>query len=132
MRLSNWHHRLQSLVEASRTVPFEWGVHDCCMWSANAGLAITGVDYAEDLRGTYSTEAGAARALARIGGIEAAAARGGPEIPMLFAAEGDIGLVSDGARDVLAVCMSDHWLAAGEVGLVVLPLLNVKRAWRVG
>ena len=37
--------------------PFAWGTHDCCIGAANAILANTGTDIADDFRGKYSTEA---------------------------------------------------------------------------
>lgn len=34
---------------------FVWGKTDCCLWVADILKALHGVDYAENLRGTYSS-----------------------------------------------------------------------------
>lgn len=121
----------EALVRSRMREPFGWGVHDCCLFAADAVKALTGVDPAAGFRGTYSTAAEAVDVLARIGGIEAAAARVGSEIRPLFARQGDVGLLEDGKRLMLGVCAGAMWLVPMAMGLGVRPLAVATKAWRV-
>ena len=131
MRRADWQDRLGALIELRRRAPFEWGRVDCCLWVADAVEAMTGTDPAADIRGRYRSASGAARAMHRHGGLEGAGARCGAPIPPLCAAEGDVGVIKTGGDDVLAICMSDYWLAVTQSGLEPFPLVDVKTAWRV-
>ena len=129
-RLPDWQARLGALLDARRTMPFAWGSNDCCLFAADCVQAVTGIDPALGLR-QYNDAAGAARMLARLGGVRGAGnALLGVSVGALFARVGDIGEVQVGQREALGVCNGDGWLAVGEVGLVALPLSNAVRAWR--
>lgn len=132
-RLRDWQSRLAALVAQRWAMPFAWGVHDCCLFAADAVLAVTGHDPAADLRGTYRTAAEAVVALARAGGLAGLAIeRAGRVVPAEAAQAGDIGLLEPGrgALPALAVCAGTHWLAPGRHGLVAHPAHHVRRAWR--
>lgn len=126
-----WRTRFEALVRARMTSPFDWGVHDCCLWAADATAAITGHDHAAAWRGTYSTAAQAARLLHQLGGIHALAALAGPPCAPLRAGVGDVGLVQSGGQDLLAVCTGTHWLVPGTNGLAAHPLDAACAAWKV-
>ena len=129
--MSDWRPTFEALVASRMRTPFRWGVHDCCMWAADAVLALSGIDPAADLRGAYCDEAGARRLLESLGGLEAVGARGGqPQSPLLSIA-GDVGIVTDGERHMLGVCAGHVWLVAARRGLAVLPLNAVSASWRV-
>jgi hypothetical protein len=132
-RLPDWHARLVALIEMRKTEPFSWGVNDCCLWAADAVMAMTGHDPAAGIRGTYSTARGAALALRRIGGMAGAGARCGAEIPPLCAQVGDVGIVSsdDSPRESGAVCIGEHWLVVVKRGLGLVELHAARKAWRV-
>lgn len=66
VRRPDWRARLADLVVARRFLPMQWGQRDCCLFAADAVNAITGIDFAEGLRG-YSSAKGAVRALRRAG-----------------------------------------------------------------
>lgn len=109
--------RLDDLVYSLRSVPFAWGINDCCTVSADVVNACTGVDPMNELRGAYGTEFGAARVLAERGGIEALLdERLGPRVGPAFAQHGDIGLCADGR---LVFCGGANWFGPGDKGLVV-------------
>ncbi|MBX3605377.1 MAG: hypothetical protein KF788_08900 [Piscinibacter sp.] len=131
VRVRDWQSRLQAIVCRRLQAPFAWGVNDCCLFAADCVLAVTGRDPAEDLRGAYADERGAARLLAAHGGVvELAIARLGPVVPAALAQPGDVGLVRFDGRDTLAVCMGAHWMAPGEAGLATILPGQVLRAWR--
>lgn len=130
-RLPDWQTRLAALVAQRMRHPFIWGVHDCCLFAADAVLACTGQDLAADLRGTYSTQAQAGELLAARGGIiKLASGRLGRVTPPALAQAGDVALADMGDGYILAVCGGAHFLAPGPAGLVPLQLHQVRRAWR--
>lgn len=129
--LCAWRERLDAFVLARRFTPFAWGTNDCCLFAADAVLAMTGVDHAADVRGTYSDAREAVQVLAGLGGLAAVASRGGPECPPLCARVGDVGIVNDGERDALAVCLGEVWAVPVTGGLAVMLFESAQRAWRI-
>lgn len=121
----------EALVRDRMNAPFKWGEHDCCLFAADAVLAMTGRDPAAAERGTYDSAAGALQLLAELGGLAAVAARAGEPITPLQATVGDVGLVNVNGTDLLAVCSGLNWLAPGGTGLVALDLQEAQQAWRV-
>ena len=124
--------RLEALLKARREQAFAWGSNDCCMWAADVVQAVTGTDPAADLRGRYSTEGEAHSVIDAAGGLAAlAAARLGPEVPVLCARAGDVGLLQqpDGT-EALAACLGPHWQAVTPAGLWTVPTSWVVRCWR--
>ena len=132
-RTKGWEDRFTSLVQSRLREPFAWGGQDCCLWAADCVQALTGIDPAESLRGTYSTALEAARIVTELGGLEAivTAALGEPLGGPLFASVGDIGIVETNGRQSLAVCNGAHWLAPSDGGMVPVPLELAATAWRV-
>lgn len=126
-----WHASLDAFITQRARVPFNWGEQDCCLFAADAVRAMTGVDHAKDWRGTYRTEEQAGPVLEQLGGLEACGALAGPEVPPLTACAGDVGLVSDGYRELLGVCVGAHWMVPAKYGLAALPLSSARKAWRV-
>ena len=148
-RVDNWDTQaLERFLVSRRELPFAWGVNDCCLFPADAILAMTGVDLAEDFRGKYSSRAAAFRLIQSVTGgatVADAAAwcatkfelqewvdQAGKPVP-LMAQRGDLvaidnegtliaGIVHLNGRDVVTVA---------EEGLVRLPLAAVTRAWRI-
>lgn len=132
-RLRDWQSRLAALVRQRRHMPLQWGVHDCCLWAADAVQAVTGVDIAADVRGTYSTAEQAQAVLQAHGGlVELAIARLGPVVRTTDLVQaGDVGLCRVADEPVAVVCGGGNvWLAPGAAGLLVVPGAEVRRAWR--
>lgn len=130
-RLPDWQSRLHALVMARWREPFAWGRNDCCLFAADAVLAVTGQDLAADLRGRYATAREAEVLLRAHGGLLMLAdARLGPEVPVGLAQPGDVGVTVQNGRDTLAVAAGGHWFAPAAIGLVVIYDYQVQRAWR--
>jgi hypothetical protein len=131
-RLPDWQPRLAALFAARAAMPFTWGQFDCCLFAADAVLAVTGHDPAQDLRGTYATAAEAAAVLRQAGGVVGVAiSRAGPVVRPQLAQPGDVGLsLLDPAAPTLAVWGGTAWHAPGASGLVPVPPHAVVRAWR--
>jgi hypothetical protein len=131
-RLPAWQTRFAVLCQQRAAAPFAWGVHDCCLWAADAVHAITGHDFAAAQRGTYATTAEAARVLQAAGGVRGVATRAlGAPMPAALAAVGDVVLLEQEGRELLAVCNGLEALAAGPTGLVPVPMRQALAAWRV-
>ena len=64
-RLADWPERLAAFLTARRRAALEWGVHDCCAFTAGGIAAQTGVDLLAQAPRKYKTARGAAAFLAR-------------------------------------------------------------------
>lgn len=130
-RVQDWQVRLHACVADRLNKPFTWGVQDCCMFAADCVEAVTGVDPAADLRGSYADAAGAARVLEFFGGVVSLAVeRLGGVVRTELAQPGDVGLTMQDGRQTLAVCTGQHWHAPAALGLVALAPEQISRAWR--
>ena len=124
-RQPGWQVKLDELVRNLSCREYEWGTFDCCTLAGDVVLVITGVDPIADVRGKYSTEQGAYRILARLGGMESAwSARLGQSIAVPFAQVGDIGITGTAAVFFGGAC----WLGASDIGLT--PVDSPRVAWR--
>lgn len=136
-RLPDWRARFAAEMDRQRRAAFSWGWQDCALGLAcGAVQAITGVDLGADLRGRYTTPAGAWRVLKRegfddLGDMVAAKL---PEQHPAFARIGDIGLIAAEGPIGHALCVVDV------SGLIVLteqghgrrPRSDLVRAYKVG
>lgn len=134
MRIRGWEQALAAFTRAHMRTTYEWGRHDCALFAAGAVAATTGVDFAQDFRGTYDDEEGARRVLASIGCADVGdlASRYLPEIAPAEARRGDIVLI-DGVRGMF-LAVVDGRTAVGPTlrGLAHTPLNLALRAWAVG
>lgn len=131
-RLPDWPEQLAAFLAQRRRMPFAWGVHDCCQFARRAVEAITGRDPAAHLElGFYATERGAARVLARLGGItELPGQCGLRAVPLSFVRRGDVVLLG-GSQPALGICIGGRVAFPASFGLAVLDLRACFRAWRV-
>lgn len=159
-RKQTWPEDLHAFFEARKGEPFAWGKNDCCIFTADAIAAMTGVDVAAEYRAmSYTTEAAAFAALHTVTGgttVEDAAnyaARkyGIKELPsVLFAQRGDLVLFAHAAgadgdlQEAPPAAGSQSQLALGIVyhngrhalfvtphGLARVAVKNCARAWRI-
>jgi hypothetical protein len=153
-RKINWDSQeLERFFRERRDQPFAWGTNDCCIFPADAILAITGTDIAEDWfrkdgRARYVDEASAFALIKSVTGGETVADaaawcaekfglvewldKAGKPAP-LFAQRGDLVVLEDAGRMIAGVVglTGKHVVSVGEAGLKRLPLSAVQRAWRV-
>ena len=132
MKKNNWTLALHQQITEFNDKPFAWGTHDCCTFAADCVLAMTGIDHLAAHRGGYKTAAGAARRLAKVGGIEAGmiALLGEPIAPAL-AQRGDVVCFTSPLGDTAGICMGTHIAAAGENGITHTPMVQAYKVWRV-
>ena len=129
-------------LRANKDKPFTWGVNDCCLFAANAILAITGTDIADDFRGKYSSEEMAFALITTVTGItnptvadaaaHCAAKHGMPEnTHPLMAKRGDLVTVTSGSSLICGVVHLNgiHVISITDKGLVRLPIAKITRSW---
>lgn len=126
-RVSDWEARLSEYIASKRNVTFEWGVDDCCTFSAGAVEALTDVDPMPEYRGKYDTALGSARVL---GGkkLEEVLDEKFPEVPIGFAQRGDLVLMDD----CVGVVAGDYAWFVSDVGLERVKRGLWDKAWKVG
>lgn len=144
-RYADWHRRLHEAVQRLAGRPWFYGRHDCCLAACDLIRAMTGEDPARDLR-RYRSERGAYRQAMRHGGVEALAvdvARrfDAPEVDPRFAQRGDVCVVYGdygglyGWTEALGVVdLSGRFVlvAAQPGGWAHVPIVQARRAWRIG
>lgn len=129
-RYQDWPERLAAFIEERRYVPFAWGTNDCCMFAADALLAITGVDFADGLR-TYTTELGAARIIKGAGGMSCLV-KGLDLKPVGFANRGDLVLCHTENGETFGICTGDGlWCGAGRDAIAFRSMKEAFLAWGV-
>lgn len=127
-----WIERLNLWLMATEHTPFVWGRHDCCLFAADGVEVLTGWDAMADLRGKYDSERGAYRLIAAAGGLDRLVTeRMGPAIATTLAQRGDVVMVHQGDRELLALCLGPMWAAAGTDGRVLGPMTAAAAAWSV-
>ena len=55
-RIDGWEMRLDDFIKSRQFSKFEWGVHDCALFSCDAIREMTSVDVAEYFRDSYTTK----------------------------------------------------------------------------
>lgn len=129
MRLADWEGRLSAYLADHTSCAVAWGQMDCVRFAAGAVKAMTGTDPLPKL--TYKTEAGAWRALKRLGFTslsQAVDAHLSPTHPAM-ARRGDV-VMCDGA---LGVCIGGDalFLPVEGCGLIRRPRKDWTSAWAV-
>jgi hypothetical protein len=149
-RLKDWEQRLADFVERARRTPFIFGENDCGLMGANAVLAITGTDPAEDLRGQYKTATDGMRLMAAAVDMESydgpdyaaypdfLSARLGEPVHPARARKGDLvlGIFGDPGQQAysLMVDLGKDYLLAAKDGAITerKDLVTATSAWRIG
>lgn len=133
MRLNNWTTKQQDLIESRRHLSFEWGVNDCMLWPADVVKAITGVDPAEELRGTYNSALSGMRIAKNAGGLADLISSQLSLLPTEgFPCRGDVVLFGAPERMCGGVCLGDVAAFVDVDGLKFLPMKHVQPlSWRV-
>jgi hypothetical protein len=135
MKLSNSAAILNQYLSDIDGKPFVWGNHDCCLFVANYLKMITGVDYAAEYRGKYTTAVGAARALKRHGGGDVLSMMNSKFISIRPSFAQRCGMVCyefDGMGNTVGLCVGEKSAFVALSGdIVYVPTLDCHSAWRV-
>ena len=142
-KIEHWATRsFHDFLLSRATAPFQWGTNDCCLFAADAILATTGTDIADDFRGLYNDETSAFALIQSVtGGTTVAdaaahcAAKHGlvENTHPLMAKRGDLVVIANGETFICGVIHLNgrHVVSVTEHGLVRLPITNVVRSWSV-
>lgn len=133
-RQPNWASDLARALMDWQGRPFVWGVCDCLTLCRQMGRVITGRDVLEGLP-DYSTEAGAARQLRRLGfaSLPDLVAAALPEIPPAGARRGDWVMIGSGGLvpGAFGVNFGRRSAHMSLEGLVMCEAGRASRAWRL-
>jgi hypothetical protein len=145
----DWHAKtFDPFLRERAEMPFAWGTNDCALFAADAILANTGVDIADDFRGKYTTQLGAFQTIRDVTGgttVADAAAYCANKHGLtehkypLMAKRGDLVVIQNGENLIAGVVHLNghHVISVSETGLVRLPIANhngksnIVRAWSI-
>lgn len=133
MRRSDWQQRLSMEAIRLQNVPYEFGEHDCILFAANCVMAMTGEDPADDIRGRYKTEIGAARIIKNSGfkSLGDMIADRLPEVAMDQVRRGDVVLCNGPHGEFAAMVVGKTCVGPGRDGMLHIPLSQALRGYRV-
>jgi hypothetical protein len=131
-RVNNWERLLAEFIKARQHVPFERGVHDCCLFAADWVQLATGIDFAGQFRGRYHDDESALLIIESAGGlVELVAGLLGEPCPIAQAGRGDIVAVSYGATGAIGICCGQYSVFVGHDRMYRLPTSKCEAAWRI-
>lgn len=133
-RLENWDQRLALVTARLIRTPSVWGESDCLLKVCDAIEAVTGEDLAADIRGQYSTEAGAARLMRKrkAKNVEDVLAQFFEPVGRLLAQRGDVFAIEEDGQ-IAAGYITEYGAAvATPHGLAFRPQMAIKTAFKVG
>jgi hypothetical protein len=119
---------LREYLEACRARPFKFGRHDCALFAARWVEARTGRDLS---LGIEYRSARAGRAALKAAGFDSPAAVAAAhldEVPVAFAAPGDVALIGD----AMGIVAGERVAVLKREGLGWVALTEADRAFRVG
>lgn len=135
-RLHDWPERLDAALTAARARSFDLGKWDCGYFVVSVALAITGVDFGEQWRGTYDSEFGLARLFASLGVDDlagwATAALGVDQQSVKLARRGDWVLSPSPHPLALGICTGVESVFIGPEGWHSWRTLSCRTSWPVG
>ena len=125
-RLTDWEAGLNATLDEWAALPFIWGSADCARFVAACIKAQTGDDPMTGQRG-YTSETGAHRLMAKVGGLVAYMDARFEQVPPSLARRGDAVMV-DGS---LGICVGATAAMVGETGLVYRARPDWSHSWAV-
>ena len=130
MRKPDWAEQLNKYLTKLNTKTFKFGEYDCCIFVADAVLAMTGVDHMAEYRHNYETiEAGNVllETLGQGSLFETLKSKFGEPLRGCYGRKGDIAFEDDSCGIVLGRSV----LFIGEKGHVLFPLRKIPFIFRV-
>jgi hypothetical protein len=128
------HKALLALVSARMNTPADFTTQDCVRFANDAAVATAGRDVLAELgvKPTWKTPAGAAKAIAKAGGLAAALDRVLAAIAPASAQRGDIVIIQSPTGPAVGVMLGAVIVAPGVNGLLHLPRKEALAAWSLG
>lgn len=131
MRRIDWVGRLWETVDLYMGREFEWGKHDCCLFSARCVDAVNGTLLTETLLAAYTDQATGQAFIDRHGNLESAVSSIlGPPQRMAMTTRGQVALLSTRAGDGLGVCVGSRVAVASPgAGVAFYPYRLIVKSW---
>jgi len=134
LRVQNWPSILFAKIEDAKKTPFQWGVFDCALFTADCVFAITGNDPARNYRNRYKTQRGAMGIIKREGFDSLAEMMDtwyDTPVTKHFLRRGDVGMFDGGNGPTVGICTGAHVVAPSENGLVSVPVSLCFKGWSI-
>ena len=133
MKKTDWLQQLLAFIASRKDAPYAWGSNDCCLFAADAIVAMTGTDLAAKLRGTYSNEEGAYKIIADHGSLaKLITSFLGTPLGPLCARRGDIVLFhAPNGADCVGVCTGPTLVCPGDENLNTFSMELATKSWRI-
>ena len=127
---------MMQAIEDAKQRPFEWGVHDCCLFAASTADKITvNGDYVRRLLAqfNYASDISVDAILLAGGGLQKILDDFlGASIPWGQAQQGDVVLIRDArGQEILGVCEGSKVICATEGGVIPIAIRHAICAWRI-
>lgn len=131
-RVPNWEDRLNAVVATHQAMPGGWGTSDCWTLAMDAVEAVTGSRILEHLS-SYKTETGGYRVFRKHGfeTVEQALASVLEPVNRLSAQRGDLGVIERDGVISAGVFVSTGFAVRALDGVAILPVTDVKTAFKV-
>ena len=117
---------LSDYITEHLTVPFCWGIHDCCLFTVGWIENAQGADYLTQYK-PWSTAKEALRIVNSLGGLEKMFNDNLKSVHPNMAQDGDVTIIDNTAF----VFSGPHVVSAGISGLVFMDRMEAKSAWKV-
>lgn len=132
-RKPNWRAELMAYLGDCARNPFDEGTHDCALFLAGGVEAMTGVDFAADYRGHYTSTRQGLKILRENGFRDhvALATYHLPHKAVAFANEGDGAVVPEDGTEALGIVQGAMIYVLRPGGLGAVPLTSAKLVLRV-
>lgn len=131
MRYADWDQRLLEFFDRMKNEPHAYGSNDCALFGANAVQAMTGNDLAAGIRGTYSTEMGAAKIITPYGGLFGFIDTKLPRDELAFCQRGDLVGIDGELGPFIAVAFGTVAISVHDHGTTHVPMTQALARWRV-
>lgn len=128
-----WEKRLVDFIEARRNMSFEWGVNDCCEFSKQAEITVSGQSSFSQYTNGYKDRKSAWLYLKKIGfnDVWELCDAHLPPIPVSLTQRGDLVGHKSGDGCSMGVCLGDKFAALGDNGLEFISMKQAIKAWRI-
>ena len=134
-RFPDWIDRLSEYMESVSKTPFQWGIHDCLIFSMRAVECMTGENYYSKYIGRYYNENDSKIVLREENcrSVVHLVEKHLPHCESVFSMKrGDVAVVSGvGGVVTLGICQGERIYCTGEFRLMTVPATHVKKAFQV-
>lgn len=134
-RREDWMTQLYKCIDDARLLPFQYGLHDCCLWAAHCIDSMCDTSFVRDVqeRLNYHSLEDATAAINAAGGFERLVNSFlGEAVSGKLAAPGDVVMAQDAEdRLVVGVVVGHQVMAPSVSGLLALPYSSVRACWKI-